>query len=592
MTSAVVRMVLRSHSCAAAALGALMTACAAHATDATFTDVTFDVGINTSHAPSALLEGGASILGTMSSGGVVGDFDRDGDMDLFVVVGGQFPDALYINNGDGTFTNKAAEWGVAVKHMGLAAAVGDYDNDGWPDIFVTSGGLHGTIPGPGKHRLYHNTGLGSFQEVAVAAGVNMASPNKCDGMGAAFGDYDLDGDLDLFVTGWLVVANGNRLFRNNGNGTFTDVTVSAGLNLAGVRGFSPRFVDMNGDRYPELLLAADFGTSRYYRNNGNGTFTNGTTASGTGLDDNGMGQTVGDLDNDGHLDWLVTSIFSLGNPETPGTGNMLYHNIGPHTFEETSVAAGINNGNWGWGVSAVDLNNDGRLDLVQTDGWAAYPEFSNQPARVWINQGAPGGGTPTFIDVAAACGLWHTLQGRGLLSFDYDNDGDEDVVIFANKDKVHLFRNDLQAGADSHWLKIRLDSSGGVRIAPDGAGAVVRVNTGTNVLMRHLDMGTNFESQNEMLVHVGLGTARSVDVRVDWPDGTATLLDRVAADQAITIASGERSDLDHDGAVGASDLGTLLAAWGAIDPHDERDLNADGVVDAVDLGVLLWNWTG
>ncbi len=569
----------------AAAMAAIACCVPLRGEDATFVEVAQSVGIVTTHAPAPGLEVFSAILVNMTSGGVVGDFDNDGDQDIFIVVGGGTPDALYINDGTGHFTDQAAAWGVAVKHMGLAAAVGDYDNDGWLDIFVTSCGLAGSQPAPGKHRLYRNTGRGHFAEAAVAAGVNTASPIKCDGMGAAWGDYDLDGDLDLFVAGWLPNAGGNRLFRNNGNGTFTDVTTVAGMSFAGVYGFSPRFIDMDGDRYPELLLAADFHTSRYYRNNGDGTFSNLTATCGAGIDDNGMGQTVGDFDNDGTLDWYVTSVYSTGNPEVPGTGNMLYRGTGTHLFTEGSIAAGVNNGNWGWGTAAVDLDHDGWLDLLETNGWSAYPEFVNSPSRVWINQH-----DGTFVDKAASNGLWHTLLGRGLLTADFDNDGDRDVLIFASREKPKLYRNDLPRTPDTHALTIRLDTRDAIRLAPNGIGAKILVTTGAGTQQRVIEAGTNFQSQDELSAHFGLGAATSADVRILWPDGAASFFRDVHPDQILTIASGERSDLDQDGRVGASDIAILLGAWGPIDAADPIDLTADGQVDSADLAVLLANW--
>ncbi len=560
---------------------------AAPLTPPTFTDITFEAGTLAVHSPSAAMAFGSTILSLFCSGGVVADFDRDGDQDIFVVVGGAEPDALYINDGTGHFTDEASAWGVAVKHMGLAAAAGDYDNDGWIDIFVTSCGLDGEDPGFGKHRLYRNTGRKSFVNVAVEAGVNIGSPIGCDGTGAAWGDYDRDGDLDLFIAGWRANAAGNRLYRNNGNGTFTNVTVSSGIASAitGVRGFSPRFVDMDGDGWTELLLAADFGTSRYFRNNGNGTFTNLTAASSTGLEGNGMGQTVGDFDNDGALDWYVTSIFGTPASGIPGTGNKLYRNVGPHSYVERATTAGVVDGGWGWATSAVDLDHDGRLDLLETNGWTFGSEYSNEASRVWMNQG-----NGTFLDIAATCGLWNTLNGRGLLTADFDNDGDRDVVIFANFDAMKLYRNNLVAGRANHWLTITLDTQGSRSCAPDGIGARVHASTPTQSWLRVVDGGTNYQAQDDGRVHFGVADAQSVNVRVEWPDGTATLKRDVVTNSFLTIASGERSDLTGDGFVDGADIAVLLRRWGPIDAADPTDLTADGAVDATDLATLLANW--
>ena len=262
-------------------------------------------------------------LYSMTGGGCVGDFNGDGWQDVFLVGGGDAPDRLLINNGDGTFTDDALGWGVAASHLGIGASATDFDGDGQLDIFVTSLGPINASPTVGAHRLYRNTGTG-FVDVAVAAGVEASSSVIPDGFGSAWGDIDLDGDLDMFVGGWMKNSNGDRLFLNNGDGTLSDISNAAGIVQNVARAFSPRFVDMDGDRYPELLIAGDFGTSRYWRNDGSATFTDITAASGTGLDGNGMGQAVGDFDGNGLLDWYVSSIESPDSHAEmiPGTGNL------------------------------------------------------------------------------------------------------------------------------------------------------------------------------------------------------------------------------------------------------------------------------
>ncbi len=571
---------------AAVVAGLCLSGRGALAIDLAFTDVTALTGINAAHAPSALMETGPIIFGLLCGGGVCGDFNNDGFTDVFVVVGGKHADALYLNNGDGTFTDHAPSWGVAVKHMGLAAAVGDYDGDGWLDIFVSSAGLNGTVPAAGKHRLYRNTGANGFIEIAASAGVQKTSPTIPDGTGATFGDYDLDGDLDLYVAGWVGPSSGNRLFRNNDDGTFSDVSAAAGLPTLGIRGFSPRFADMDGDRFPELLIAADFGTSRYYRNNGNGTFTNLTTAAGVGLDDNGMGSTVGDYDNDGRLDWYVTSITSLTQiPNVPGTGNMLYRAVGTHAFAEVSGATGVSQGGWGWGTTFADFNHDGWLDLVATNGWKIYAKFVNDPTRLWLNLK-----DGTFAEAAVASGLIHTLDSRGLMTLDLENDGDDDLVIFTNHGSPRVFRNNTAGTPSANWLRLRFDTSGGRRLAPQGVGTRVIVTTEALTQIRRLDTGTNYQSQNELSVFVGLGNAVSAELRVEWADGTVTLLHAVPANQRVLVISGERSDLNQDGRVDGEDLGLVLESWGPCEPDDARDLTASGSIDGDDVVVLLGNW--
>ena len=333
---------------------------------------------------------------------------------------------------------------------------------------------------PGSHRLYHNTGRGSFVEVAAAAGVNFASPTMAEGFGSVFGDYDLDGDLDLCVTthttgtGNPPPSDGNRLYRNNGDGTFTDVTASAlGASIDGVRGFQPVFVDMNADLYPELLISADFGTSRYYVNNadsGVSGFTEFTTDSGTGLDANGMGNTVADFNNDGVLDWYVTSIHLEGpwNPLVPGTGNMLYFGQGNHLHVELAIPTGTSDGGWGWGTLGLDLDQDGWLDIVEVNGWPADKAWIGERGKLFRNNG-----NAIFSEIAFAAGFDTTGQGRGVAHLDADGDGDLDIAVCNYDGPLQLFVNDtVRAG---NWLRISFNTSTNGLIAPDGIGTLKHI---------------------------------------------------------------------------------------------------------------------
>ena len=364
-------------------------------------------------------------------------------------------------------------------------------------------------------------------------------------MGAAFGDYDLDGDLDLAVSAWgtrwrdeLLIYNPNPLFRNDGDGTFTDVTRQAGVFSMRTLGFAPLFADMDGDRYPELLIAADLGTSKYYRNDRDGTFSEITATSGTGLDANGMGSAVGDFDGDGRLDWYVTSVYGELRETVAGTGNMLYRNRGGHRFTELAAAAGVQDGGWGWGAVAVDLDHDGRLDIVTTNGWeiangAGFPEWEYERTYLFHNNGGL-----TFTEVAAAWGLHHTGQGRGLVHFDYDNDGDQDLAIFTKDQRILLYRNDL-AAPERHWLRVLLDTSGRPDLAPDGIGTRVIVRTAAPAAgeqVRYLYSGGSYLTSSELSAHFGLGpAARVAELRVEWPDGSLTLLHDLPADHTITV---------------------------------------------------------
>jgi len=559
---------------------AVALAAAAHA-EIVFTDVTEQAGLGgVVFLPAEGYPG--QWMPTTAGGGAVGDFNNDGWQDLFVIMGGLEPDKLFINNGDGTFTDRAAEWGVTLPHKGMGAAVGDYNNDGWLDIYATSYGEPGGPPVPTRHILYQNQNGESFANVAKATGVNQFSPEP-NGTSAAFGDFDPDGDLDLLTAAWITPSEGNRLFRNDGDGTFTDVTFEAGLgDWISIDGFAPGFADTNGDRYPEIFAIGDGGTTQYFINNTDGTFTNFTEQGGLGLDQFGMGQTLGDFNNDGLIDWYVSSIFSLdfGNN---GEGQKLYLNQGEHQFEEVAAEAGVDDGGWGWGNVSFDIDHDGLLDIIEVNGFFTK-QFMNERAKVFHSQG-----DGTFVEIAEQSGFDHTGQGRGVVNFDYDNDGDQDVAVFSNSDALQLFRNDTtDAGA---WLRVFLDTSNNSALAPNGFGAKIVAVVGDTSYTRWITGHSNYLSVSELSAHFGLGEASVVDsLRVIWPDGTSTILTDVPVNQHLTIeAPGSASaDLNGDGVVDGADLGLLLGAWGS--SGGPADLNGDGVVDGADLGVLLGGW--
>ena len=532
-----------------------------------FSNQTNNAQLNASQQP---IFGGGNGPGFLA-GGAVGDFNNDGFQDIFFPVGGGSPDRLFINNGDGTFTNQAAAYGVALTHRSTAAAVADYNNDGWLDIFETSLGP-ASNNAPGANKLYRNNGDGTFTNVAATAGVAFASPTVPDGFGAAWGDYDLDGDLDLAVSGWFS-ASANRIFRNNGDGTFTDVTIAIGAStiLSNLNGFSPRFADMNGDRYPEINWVGDFGTSRYLVNDGDGTFTNRTNTAGMAQDGTEMGSTIADFNRNGLFDIYVTTISS----------NNLYMNNGNNTFTNRASTAGVTNTGWGWGTVAIDFDHDTKVDIVAT----------TQSGRQWAfrNMGNNASNVPQFQDVTSASGLSSNLSGRGLANFDYDNDGDQDLVFFMRSGPLTLFRND-QSGANNNWIRVFLDGSGVDDIPPNGIGSVVKVTIGSTTLMGRVDGGSNFLSQSELSAHFGLGGAGVIDeLRVEWSNGDVTVMTNVPVNQTLNIAAAPANiaDLNGDGVVNGADLAILLIGWGGAGP---ADFNNDGVVNGADLATLLTNW--
>jgi hypothetical protein len=563
----------------------------AHAGDASFSDGTAEAGLVATHATAGFVQM------QYSSGGAIGDFDNDGWQDVFFLSGGSGskPDRLFLNNGDGTFTDRAAEWGLTAIHKGKSACVGDFDNDGWLDLYVTSAGPVGQNAAPGHHKLYRNVNGTGFVNVAATAGVAFADPTAESAWTATFGDYDLDGDLDLFVGGFAGSPSNteHRLFRNDGDGTFTDVTASIGLfaGVGPVAALSARFVDIDDDLYPELLIGGDFKAtgsyvgSRYFKNDRDGTFTDMTNGSGTGHEENGMGQTILDVDNDQRLDWYVTSIYW---PQVNWTGNKLYRNLGAHAFVETSAIANVFDGGYGWGTVGVDVDHDGFEDLAETSGDASPGSpFYAIPARLWINDG-----DGTFTERATETGFVHSLKGRSLLRVDVDNDGDQDILVFRYAGALTLLRNDLVHDATTAWVRVFLDTAGRAGLAPNGFGAKVYVTAGGVTRMRAIDGGVSFLGTSELSAHVGLGAATTIDeILVRWPDGTTSTRTNVAINQTLTMSPvvACAADLDGDGTVGPTDLGALLGAWGS---GGNADLDGNGTVDPSDLGILLGAWGG
>jgi hypothetical protein len=450
-------------------------------------------------------------------------------------------------------------------------------------------------PESGHHRLWRNNHDGTFTNVAEDAGVQSGPTFLPEGWGPGFGDYDLDGDLDLAVPSWT--TGGTRLYENNGDSTFSEVTGYAGIYDESVRGFSAKFADMNGDRYPELLIAADFGTSRYYINDGDGTFTDYTADSGTGLDGNGMGHATGDFDNDGRLDWYVTSIFSPNNdsgmPNVPGTGNYLYHSLGNDVYESIAATAGVRDGGWGWGTEAIDIDHDGDLDLAETNGWPGtngYGEFEwdGEHCYLFRNNGAL-----LFGDIAQTCGFVNTRQGRGLVRLDYDNDGDQDVVVFSNRDDLMLLRNHLEGQPDARWLRILCNTSTDENLAPDGYGTWFTARAGGQEWHRYLDGGSTYMSQSELSVHYGLGTVETLDeLVVGWAVGPPTVLTNVPTNRTITVwPGGKPGDLDLNGVVTFRDLLLLIGAWGPCEGDPcAGDLDGSGAVNGADLVLVFQHW--
>ncbi|MEM7413832.1 MAG: CRTAC1 family protein [Myxococcota bacterium] len=479
----------------------------------------------------------------MSGGAAVGDVDGDGRADLYVtVVDGS--DRLYRNRGRGRFEDVTEDAGVFRPELqSNGAGFADLDGDGDLDLYVTTLGDAGDETNT-RNYLFVNDGSGSFREQAVERGaaVDTALPHRS--FGVAFGDYDRDGWIDLHTTEWIPqFESHSRLLRNRGEeapGTFEDRTESAGVALEGVHAFASAFSDLDRDGWPDLAVAADFGTSRLFWNRGDGSFDDGTLASGVGTDENGMGSTIGDFDGDGWLDWFVTSIWE-DVPSCPDcnwgtTGNRLYRNEGNRRFSDATDAAGVRAGFWGWGAAAFDYDNDGDLDLAMTNG-IAFPgtdveePFRQDPMRFWENDGSG-----RMTEVSGSIGLDHTGSGKGLLVFDYDQDGDLDLLVLTNGGRPQLYRN--RGGNRRDWLRVR---TRGARGNSEGLGARIEVTrrAGEAPQVREMGSVSHFLGQSERVAHFGLGRSRAgrvASVRISWPSGAEQIYRNVRRNCTLLVS--------------------------------------------------------
>ncbi len=533
-------------------LTALCTVTAGADSQLHFTDVTQAAGLSFVHETAIDHQSGP-----MTAGGAAGDFNGDGYADLYFIGGGGRMDALYINNRNGSFSDRTEEWNLDTLHRGVGATTGDYDNDGDLDLYVTSFGPMTQNADHGQHRLYRNEG-DHFVNVAAVTGVDTTTTTHPDGYGAAFGDYDRDGNLDLFVGAWHnAPVLGARLFHNKGDGTFEDATEKAGIITQSTRAFGAVWIDMDNDRYPELLIPGDFGTNRYYRNNRDGTFSE--LDPGTGLTSkdgtpnwtiskahNAMGTTVGDFNGDGRPDWFITAIWPTSNLDSDFWGNGLYINQGNHTYTEEASGYRVNDGGWGWGSESADFDNDGWTDIVMTNGWpftdpVSGASFDNESSYLWRNQG-----DLSFEEIGAQSGFNHTGQGRALLTLDYDRDGDMDIAVLSYREGMQLFRNDQNnsyMSPSSHWLQIELDTTRSPSRAPHGLGARITVEAGGITQTQYMKAGGTYLGQSERVVHFGLGPhSRVQKLTIDWGDGVPVTLRGVRADRRLRLGTFKRKN--------------------------------------------------
>ena len=385
----------------------------------------------------------------------------------------------------------------------------------------------------GQPTVFKNLKDGTFENVTDQTGLDQAAKVS---FSMAFGDYDRDGDLDLFITHWRE-ADGSEflqyLWANDGNGHYTDVSaisgVAAALKAADVKTFTPNFTDINDDGWPDLLIASDFGTTRVLMNNG-GTYVDATTD--VISDENGMGASVGDYDDDGDLDWFVTSIYE---PTNNRTGNRLYRNDGQGNFDDVTEEAGVRLGHWGWGSCFADFNNDSYLDIFHVNGFgnelspdfASLQAFYSDPSRLFMSNGADG----TFTEQSVDSGIDDTRQGRAVVCFDYDNDGDQDILVGNFAEPIQLFKNNT--GNQSNYLGVKLL---GKLTNSQGVGAKITIETTDGQQMREIRNGNNYLSANPQQAHFGLSAIQSVTkVTVEWADGQTSVLEGVAANQVKEI---------------------------------------------------------
>ena len=525
-------------------------------------DVTAKAGITFSHASSPDKR---YIVESMSGGVVIMDYDRDGWPDIYftnaptvdmALQGKTSLGALYHNNHDGTFTDVTQKSGLTKPCLAMGGAVGDYDNDGWPDLYITC--LGGNI-------LYHNNGDGTFTDVTAKAGV-------ADGRwstGAAFGDYDGDGYADLMVTNYVdfhlddlpqfgstpyckyrgvdvqcgprgLKGAGDALFHNNGNGTFTDVSKQAGVSDPnGYYGLGVVWADLNGTGRPDIYIANDSTPKFLYRNLGNGKFEEIGYESGTALSNNGseqasMGIAVGDYDHTGRPSFSVTNF--------EGENDDLYRNDGDWNFTEVSFPSGLALASlpWvKWGTAFADLDNDGWLDLITVSGHV-YPQMDTvpsdpgyrQPKLLSLNQ-ADG----TFCDASEQAGpaLQEKRVSRGLAIGDLFNDGNMDVVVNDLDGSPMVLRNRGIPGR--HWVSFELAGTRSNRLA---LNARVKVIAGGMTQTGEVHSGGSYLSQNDLRLHFGLGSATKIDsVEVRWPSGTIDHIGPLAADQYYSVLEGQ-----------------------------------------------------
>jgi hypothetical protein len=508
------------------------------------------------------IESKSYIIEVVGCGVAFIDYDNDGWMDLFVLSGTRLEggpsgttNRLYKNNRNGTFTDVTGKAGLTRAGWASAVTVGDYDNDGFDDLFITY---------YGQNALYHNNGDGTFSDVTDKAGLRQAAVRY--GSGCTWVDYDRDGRLDLFVANYLnttlerlpkpgentdcawkgiPVNCGPRglptgfvqLFRNNGDRTFTDVSGPSGVSAAsGAYPMGVVAADYDNDGWPDIYVSCDSTPSWLFRNQHDGTFREeglqrGVALSEDGLEQAGMGIGMGDYDLDGNLDIFKTHFAD--------DTNILYRNDGQGNFDDVTTRAGlgVETRYVGWGTGIVDLDNDGFPDIFVVTG-SVYPEVERRlpaypfrtPRLVFRNLGD--GHFEELMDEAGSA-ISAAHASRGCAFGDFDNDGDIDVLVMNMNEPPSLLRNDVSASR--HWLKVLLV---GVKTNRSAIGSRVTAHYGGRRQAQEVTAQSSFYSANDRRLHFGLGAETTADLTIRWTNGTAETIANVAADQLVTIREG------------------------------------------------------
>jgi len=500
--------------------------------DWSFTEISESVNASVLHGLTYFYQAPAEIpVELKESGGVAsGDYDNDGDTDLYVMTGDKYPNALLRNDRTNGFTNVTVSAGVGLDGQhGTGPIFADFDGDGWLDLVV------GGVGGSGM-RLFRNGGEGRFTEVTAESGIRIQDEKQND-FSTAFGDPDGDGDLDMYVVHWGAEAYVDHLWVNSGAGSFR--AADAYSNLEQIYstedwGFTPTFSDINSDGRQDLLVASDYGKSHILVNQGNLQFEDRTTAA---IDDrNGMGSAAADFDNDGDVDWFVTSIWYGENyAEADLAGNRLYVNDGNGNFSNGTGQAGVQQGDWGWSACAADFNNDGWMDLFHVNGmdWQSQSSgFDTDPSRLFLNRG-----DGSFEEMALQLGIHDRGQGRGVVCFDHDLDGDIDIFTANFLGSSRLYRNDLEDNPGYLQVQLKGESNN-----PSAVGARIQITSGEIQQVREITVGSNYQSQNPLVQHFGVGGAELIDeVQVHWPHGGKTIVKAVEPNQRLTLHAMEAS---------------------------------------------------